>query len=222
LNAGELDLVGLSRRLSALALTLVLAASGLSTRLEAQDTAGSPWAAIGGGALGAYSGAMLGTLGSIAPCSQTYSGVRCVRRTAIIGGSVGLMSGIMIGAGDSDWVAESATSAAIGFGIGAAAGLALKPIAQRVGWEDVFAVGLIGGAIGATPRGSAVGAALGTGVGIVLWRSVNGFNLPDAVGAGLAGMALGAMTEWLLTAVDLRAGVTDENVQLILPLTVSF
>ena len=98
----------------------------------------------------------------------------------------------------------------------------LKPLAQRVGWEDVFAVGLMGGAIAATPRGSAIGAAVGTGVGVVLWRSVNWFNLPDAVGAGLAGMALGAMTEWLLTAVDVTAGTTDDGPLLVVPLTVSF
>jgi hypothetical protein len=203
-------------------LAIVLAGAVASVS-RAQDTNGSTLSAFAGGALGLTSGALLGTMGSIPPCWQMAAGVHCVRWSVGMGATVGLASGVLIGAADGDRIAQSATSAAIGFGVGVAAGLALVPIAQRFGWQDVLATGLMGGAIGAAPLGAVIGLGCGTVVGATLWGTVNGVTLPDAVGIGLVGMSLGALTEWVVTAIDAQSrGDPAPGLQLVLPVAVRF
>lgn len=188
-----------------------------------QETSGSTGAAIAGAALGAYSGAMLGTMGSIVPCTQTYWGAKCVGWSAVFGGAIGLSSGAVIGANDSDEIKRAVETAGIGFGIGVVAGLVIKPIAQRVGWQDVAAVGLMGGAVGAAPKGAVIGLGVGTVVGFTLSRTVDGFNLPDAVGAAIAGAAVGALTDWVVSAINASGDpATQSGARITIPVSVRF
>lgn len=208
-----------------LARTAILLAACLAGAPAAwgQDATGSTGAAITGGALGIASGVVLGTVGSIPPCWQTAAGVRCVRWGAGLGAAVGLASGAVVGAHDTERIEQAATSAAIGFGAGAVVGLALVPVAQRFGWQDVLAMGFVGGAIGAAPLGSAIGFAGGTLIGAALTQTVHGFTLPDAVGLGLLGMSLGALTQWVVTAVEAAGdGGDGPGASLVLPFTVRF
>jgi hypothetical protein len=202
----------------------ILLAAGLAGAPAAwgQDSTGSTGAAIAGGALGIASGVVLGTVGSIPPCWQTTAGVRCVRWSAGLGAAVGAVSGAVIGAHDTERVEQAATSAAIGFGAGAVVGLALVPIAQRFGWQDVLAMGLVGGAIGAAPLGSAVGFASGALVGAALTQTVSGFTVPDAVGLGLVGMSVGALTQWVMAAVESADDDGGPGMALVLPFSVRF
>lgn len=211
---------GILGRAGRLAIALTVTAVPVS---RAQESGGSAAAALAGGALGLSSGALLGTMGSIPPCWQTAAGVQCVRWSAGFGATVGLVSGALIGAADTDRIERAATSAAIGLGVGLAAGLALKPIAQRFGWQDVLATGLMGGAIGAAPLGAVIGLGCGTVVGTVLWSTVDGITLPDAVGVGILGMSLGALTEWVIAAIEAQSGGdAPPGLSVVLPVTVRF
>ena len=58
---------------------------------------GSTAAQIGGGLLGFYSSAMLGSIGAMIPCGQTYIGVRCVQLSGALTGMAGLVSGVTLG-----------------------------------------------------------------------------------------------------------------------------
>jgi len=214
--------VMLSGRISpaVLGILLILAKPGV---LWGQEPSGTTGAAIAGAAIGAYSGGMVGAMGSIVPCTQTYWGAKCVRWSAAAGGVIGLVSGAIIGANNSEEIERSAKTAAIGFGIGFAAGAVLKPIAQRVGWQDVTAVGLMGGAVGAAPKGAVIGLGVGTVIGFTLFKTVDGFNMPDLVGAAVGGAAIGALTDWVVTAINTsRDGGVEGSPQLTIPFNVSF
>ena len=134
-----------------------------------------------------------------------------------------MVSGAVIGANDSDHIERSAKGAAIGFGVGFAAGLILKPIAQRVGWQDVAAVGLMGGAMGAAPKGAIIGLGVGTAVGFTLMKTVDGFNMPDFIGAAVGGAAVGVLADWVISAANTSgAGGTEVLQQITIPFSVSF
>jgi hypothetical protein len=188
-------------------LTVLMLATAAPGPLPAQARAdGSPGAAAAGGALGLLSGAVLGVAGSIIPCTQTWDGARCITGHAIGGGALGLLGGALAGAGDRDLVRSAALSAGIGFLAGGAAGLVLKPVAQRFGWPDVFTVGLLGGAIGASPGGAAIGFGGGAVAGLIIWRVLPGRSFPDALAAVLAGTALGGLGGWLLRGMNAQPG----------------
>jgi len=174
--------------------------------LSGQETSGSTWAAIGGGALGLYSGAVLGSIGSWVPCNQVYGSVECVRTATIAGGVMGAASGAVIGAIDSETLGDAAVGAGVGFGAGIVAGAVMRPFLQRFGWDDVAAVGIMGGAIGASPVGAAIGFGAGTLVGVVLWQLVPSFELTDAVAFSLGGLALGGVTGWVYRAFEVESG----------------
>ena len=70
---------------------------------------------------------MLGTAGSLIPCSQTYAGPRCVRMGAAIGGAVGLASGLLLGSAHNDEIRGRLKGAGIGLGVGLAASFAVRP-----------------------------------------------------------------------------------------------
>ncbi len=176
-----------------------------AVRLSAQETSGSTWAAIGGGALGLYSGAVLGSIGGWVPCNRVYGSVGCVRTATIAGGVVGATSGVVIGALDGETLGDAAVGAGIGFGAGVLAGAVMKPFLQRFGWDDVAAVGIMGGAIGASPVGAAVGLGAGALIGVVLWQLVPTFELTDAVAFSLGGLALGGLTGWVYRAFDVES-----------------
>jgi hypothetical protein len=188
---------------------------------EAQEYGGSTAAAVAGGALGLASGATLGAVGSIIPCSQTGPGPTCVRWSAIGGGAIGVTGGALLGAGDSDRLADAAVGAGIGFVAGAIGGILLKSKAERFGWQDVAAVGLFGGAIGSAPIGSAIGMLSGSAVGLAAWALLDDFKGPDLLGVTVAGLAIGGIAEWLVRGIDAQSG-SDRQVQLYVPLRVGF
>lgn len=181
---------------------------------------GSAAAAVGGGALGFASGASLAFVGSLVPCTQTRPGPACVRWSAIGGGALGLTGGAMLGAADSDRLGNVAVGAGIGFLAGAAAGLVLKSAAERFGWQDVAAVGLFGGAIGAAPAGSAIGFLGGSALGLAAWSLWDSFETPDLIGAAAAGLAIGGIAEWLARGIDASGDAAPVSVSF--PLTVGF
>ena len=170
--------------------------------MAAQEDGGSGWAAVRGGALGLYSGALLGAAGSMIPCTQTAAGVKCVRAAAAAGGVIGLISGLYLGDADEDGIAASYRGAAYGALAGAAVGFALKEVIPHYGWLDVATGAAIGAGVGAAAEGSVIGLAVGSAVGVVLWRAVPAIEFPDAVGIAVAGLAVGGLTSWVVRAVD--------------------
>ena len=170
--------------------------------MAAQEDGGSGWTAVGGGALGLYSGALLGAAGSMIPCTQTAAGVKCVRAAAAAGGVIGLIGGLYLGDADEDGIAAAYRGAAYGALAGAAVGFALKEVIPHYGWLDVATGAAIGAGIGAAAKGSVIGLAVGSAVGVVLWRAVPAIELPDAVGIAVAGLAVGGLTSWVVRAVD--------------------
>jgi hypothetical protein len=195
--------------------------AAFSTPAEAQEPTGSTGAAVAGGALGLASGAALGAVGSMIPCSQTRAGPVCVRWSALGGGAIGLTGGAMLGSGDSDRLGDAAIGAGIGFVAGALGGLLIRSKAERFGWQDVAAVGLFGGAIGAAPRGSAIGLLGGSAIGLAAWALWDDFKGPDLFGAALAGLAIGGLAEWLARGIDARSG-GGEELRVTVPLKVGF
>lgn len=88
-------------------LALSIGSTGLRGQETTESTNGSTWAAVGGAALGAYSGTVLGAVGSLIPCTRTYEGPACVRPAAIGGGLIGGLSGATLGAVDASLVGNS-------------------------------------------------------------------------------------------------------------------
>jgi hypothetical protein len=163
---------------------------------------GSDWARVAGGALGLYSGAVLGTLGGTIPCTQTLAGVACVRVSGAFGGVVSALGGVHLGGVDEDAVASAARGAGYGLLIGGAAGFALQSSIQRLGPSEVAAGAIIGSAFGASARGAAIGLAAGTAVGAILYWTVPSFDLPNSIGVAVAGMALGGISSWVLRGIE--------------------
>jgi hypothetical protein len=188
---------------------------------HAQDGDGSAWAAAGGAALGVYSGSLLGLLGSLTPCSQTYAGARCVRIATVAAGAVGLASGALLGAAGGDRLGDHAKTAGYGVLIGTAAGLAMKPLVQRFGWQDVATVAALGGAIGTSAKGAGIGFAAGSLVGLILWQLIPGFELPDAFATVFAGLAVGGIGALTGEALD-RPTSDAPTFQLVAPVAVQF
>ncbi len=196
-------------------------ALGVGGEARAQESDGSTWGAIGGGALGLYSGTALGLLGSLTPCSQTYAGAKCVRIVTIAGGAVGLVGGAMLGAADPERIGDRARDAGYGALIGAGVGIGMRQLIQRFGWQDVTSMALAGGAIGASAKGAGIGFAAGSLVGLALWQIFPGFDLPDVVAAALAGMAIGGVGA--LAAEGVNRQTSDmPALHVIAPLSVRF
>ena len=176
-----------------LGLALALLHAGTPAATTAQESGGSTAAAVAGGALGLASGATLGAVGSMIPCSQTRPGPACVRWSAIGGGVIAATGGALLGAGDSNRLGDAALGAGIGLVAGAIGGMLIKSKAERFGWQDVAAVGLFGGAIGSAPAGSAIGFLGGSALGLAAWALFDDFKSPDLFGAALAGLAIGGI-----------------------------
>jgi len=203
-----------------LALALALIHAGVPAGSQAQESGGSTAAAVAGGALGLASGATLGAVGSMIPCSQTGPGPTCVRWSAIGGGVIAATGGALLGAGDSNQLGDAALGAGIGLVAGAIGGMLIKSKAERFGWQDVAAVGLFGGAIGSAPAGSAIGFLSGSALGLAAWALFDDFKSPDLFGAALAGLAIGGIAEWLVRGIDAQSG--DPEYQFNIPLRVGF
>ncbi|MGW8283738.1 MAG: hypothetical protein ACWGON_10605, partial [Gemmatimonadota bacterium] len=151
-------------------LSLLAADGGLQAQERVGSTDGSTWAVVGGAALGAYSGTVLGTVGSLIPCTRTYAGPACVRPAAIGGGFLGAMSGAALGAVDASGVEDALLAGGIGAAIGGTALLAMQPFLERWSWGDVAAGAVIGGAVSSSGPGPTIGFGIGAVVGIATWQ----------------------------------------------------
>jgi hypothetical protein len=162
---------------------------------------------------------MLGLTASLIPCAKTLSQLTCGRVSTISGGLIGLGSGTLVGAWDSDRLGGAAKGAAIGFGAGAMVGLVLKEVVRQYGWLDVVSTGAVGMAIGAQPQGSALGLGAGLFVGSVLWLTVPSWGFPDFAAAGLLGLAAGGLAAWIVDAAEANsAGGTGVTIPFSLSL----
>ena len=155
----------------------------------------------GGAALGGFAGLIMGDLGSLVPCTDTYAGPACVRAVAIGTGVVGATAGAILGGRDPAALEGRAIGGAVGFGIGTALGFGLTPFIERWAAQDALALGLIGGAVGTAPLGAALGFGVGAAAGGLLWGVAPGFGSPRAATFALAGLAAGVLTEWAVRAL---------------------
>lgn len=163
---------------------------------------GSTAAAVGTAALGAYSGAALGLLGGLVPCSTTLQGLTCSRVAAGVGGAIGGISGAVIGSADRELARLHLRNAGVGAFIGVGTGLVLQELVRQYGWLDAGAGALIGGAIGAAPRGAGLGAGVGAVLGLSLWAVFPNVEPGDAVALTLLGVAVGGLTQWIMDASE--------------------
>jgi len=193
---------------AALVLLAFAVQAGLPALVAGQETPagsdadGSAWAAVGGAALGAYSGTVLGTVGSLIPCTRTYEGPACVRPAAIAGGLIGGISGASLGAADAGRVEDYFVAGAIGATVGAAAMLAIQPLLERWSWADVGAGALVGGAVASSGTGAAIGFGAGAVIGVAAWQLIPAMKLPDAAAVTLFGLAAGGIGGWVFRALD--------------------
>jgi hypothetical protein len=178
--------------------------AGLRGQAMTDSTDGSTWAAVGGAALGAYSGTVLGALGSLIPCTRTYEGPACVRPAAIGGGIIGGLGGATIGAVDASLIENSFVAGVIGASVGGAALLAVQPFLERWSWGDVGAGAVIGGAVAASGPGAAIGFGAGAIVGVATWQLIPSVKLPDALAVTLFGLAAGGIGGWVWRAIDAK------------------
>lgn len=187
---------------TAMTLCAVLAAG----RAVAQE--GDVWTTIGGAALGLYSGAVLGTVGGVMPCGYALNPSSCSTKFAFSGAVVAGAAGAHIGNVDRSGLESLAKTALIGTGVGLVVGAAIKPLMkQHYGIKDVVAVGLIGGAVGASPEGSAIGFGIGLAAGSLLWIGVDGATAQDALQTALLGLAVGGVSGWAAKAFEAGAAM---------------
>ncbi len=155
---------------------------------------------------------MLGVTASLIPCTKTVSQLTCARVATLSSGLIGLTSGTLVGAWDSERLESAAKGAAIGFGAGAAIGFVLKEVVRQYGWLDVLSSGAIGLAVGAQPEGAVLGLGGGLFVGSILWLAVPSYDLSDLAAAGLIGVAAGGLAAWTVEAIQANvngdAGIT--------------
>jgi hypothetical protein len=115
----------------------------------------------------------------------------------------------VIGSADQEMGQRHLRNAGIGAFIGAGTGLVLQELVRQYGWLDAGAGALIGGAIGAAPKGAGIGAGIGAAVGVSLWALFPRFEPGDAVALTLLGVAVGGLTQWITDAA--RAGSSPSD-----------
>lgn len=164
---------------------------------QTTSTGGSGGAARGGMALGAYSGATLGLLGTMMPCNRTIAGSVCVASGASSGAALGLAMGGIIGGESAGDIDERYRNAGWGTAVGAVLGLVAWKGVRQYGWADALAVAAVGGAIGAAPRGALIGAGAGVLTGAVAWIGFDKAGLADFILFTLGGLAVGSMYDWV-------------------------
>ena len=200
------------------ALAAALALMIRSPDLSAQDGDGSMGAAIGGAALGAYSGTALGLLGGFGPCNRTLTGVRCTRIAAAFGGVVGMAAGIRMGSEDSESLRGRFRGAGYGAVAGGLLGYGLSLGVRQYGWYDVGTFMAVGAGIGASPAGVGVGFGAGAAVGVLSWLVIPRFKLGDAVAVSLVGSAVGGLAGWVLGTDSDK----PESFPIVIPFQVRF
>jgi hypothetical protein len=164
-----------------------------------EGTAGSTW---GGVALGGYSGAVFGLVGTMMPCNRTLAGARCAAAGASAGAALGVAMGGIVGGQNQDEIVRRAKSAGWGTLAGSVVGVALWRGVRQYGWADAAAVAAVGGAIGAAPKGAWIGGAIGVTTGTAAWLIFPDGGLPNFVMLTFAGVAVGGMLDWALAAND--------------------
>ena len=184
------------RRLIGVVCVLLVCAALTPRAAEAQAFRGSTASTLGGVALGAYSGSVLGLLGSVLPCNRTLYGPKCAATGASVGGALGVAMGGLIGAQNQDETVIRLEGAGVGALIGSGVGIILRQAVRQYDWEDAATVAVIGGAFGATPVGSGVGLGAGAVVGSVVWLTFPRAGLQDFLLFSLAGAAVGGMIDW--------------------------
>lgn len=192
----------ISRRCSAALLALALMGVTVPTSSAAQSFQGSTLSTFGGLALGAYSGAGLGLLGTMMPCNRTLVGGRCSASGASAGAALALAMGGLIGAQNQNDLEDRFKDAGIGTLIGGVVGIGLRRGVRQYGWNDVIVSAAIGGAIGAAPTGAMYGAGAGLVAGGIVWLVVPDGGLPEFVMLTLAGVAVGGLVDWAQGASD--------------------
>lgn len=151
---------------------------------------------MGGVALGMYSGAAFGLMGTLIPCNRTMNGGRCAASGASAGGALGVAMGGLIGAQNQDALVGRLESAGVGALVGGAVGVGLRSVVRQYGWGDAVTMAAVGGAVGSAPMGSALGAGAGAVTGALVWAVFPRAGLSDFVLFTLAGSALGGMIDW--------------------------
>jgi len=195
-----------SSRRSARLVALILALSGVQPPpASGQVSGGSTASALGGGVVGAYSGAVLGLVGAAGPCNRLLWGAACPRTAAALGGALGLASGAVLGNHDSAAVEGRLENAGYGALAGGLAGFALTAVVRQYAWPDVLAFAAVGAAVGASPEGAGLGFGVGAAVGVLSWLAVPRFNVGDAISTALLGLAAGGIAEWISEAADSRS-----------------
>lgn len=190
--------------------------------VDAQAFRGSTASTLGGVALGAYSGSVLGLVGSVLPCNRTLYGPKCAATGASVGGALGVAMGGLIGAQNQDETIVRLEGAGVGALIGSGVGIILRQAVRQYDWEDAATLGVIGGAFGATPVGSGVGLGAGAVVGGIVWLTFPRAGLQDFILFSLAGAALGGMVDWADGASDAKREVSGTSVPLSFSLPVGW
>jgi hypothetical protein len=194
-------------------LAAALVASSLGpARLSSQE--GDTWTVIGGAALGLFSGSVLGTVGGVMPCGYALNPSMCSTTFALSGAVLAAAAGAHIGNVDRSQLGDIAKTAAIGAGVGVILGAAIKPfMKQYYGFEDILAIGMVGAAVGASPKGSAIGFGLGLAAGSFLWLTVEQATTQDVLQTALLGLAVGGISGWASNALQ---------AELVLPMSLAF
>ena len=195
---------------------LVAACLTIPSWLQCQSD-GDGWTILAGAALGAYSGGVLGTVGGVLPCGYALNPSNCSLTWTLVGAGIAGVSGGYIGSVSREQVGNLATSAAIGFGVGTAVGVVLTPLVHHYTWRDALAIGMIGGAVGASPKGAAIGLVAGLAGGVLLWRAIPTATSQDALQTALLGLAVGGIFGWMAEALQVSGGGT-----VVLPINVAF
>lgn len=198
-------------------LVCILLVAVTATAVHAQAFRGSTASTLGGVALGAYSGSVLGLLGSVLPCNRTLYGPKCAATGASVGGALGVAMGGLIGSQNQDETIVRLEGAGVGVLIGSGVGIILQRAVRQYDWKDAVTVGVIGGAVGATPIGSGVGLGAGAVVGGVVWLVFPQAGLQDFILFSLAGAAVGGMIDW----ADGAASAKREGLERGFPLSFS-
>jgi hypothetical protein len=196
---------------------ILLALSLCASRSAAQEPRGSTPAALGGAALGAYSGSVFGLLGGVGPCNRILSGPACPRIAAAVGAGVGLVAGAWMGTEDSGSLNARWRGAGYGAAAGTLVGYGLSRGVRQYGWLDVGTFLGVGVALGTSPLGAVLGFGTGAAVGGLLWLVVPEMKIGDAVAVSLVGLAVGGLAGWV-SGMD----VHRDSPPLVIPLQVRF
>lgn len=180
---------------------------------------GSAGAVLLGAALGAYSGAGLGLVGSLVPCDRSLAGRTCVRIVTGLGAAGGLVAGALVGHADEDELRRHARSSAYGALIGTAAGLVLRKAVRQYGWPDVLASTALGAAVGASAAGAGLGLAAGATTGLLLWQGLGAIDASEAVTLAVGGLAVGGLVGW---AISTGGGAAPAAARVTIPVSVVF